>query len=595
MDQRARFHLILVKPTRYDDEGYPIHWHRSFLPSNSLACVHGLALDCRDRRVLGENVEIVVEAFDENNHPMDAAHHIRNIQRDGGRGLLALVGVQSNQFPRAIDIAQPFLAAGIPVCMGGYHVSGCIAMFPEPTPELVAAMDSGISLFAGELEDGRFDQVLMDAQAGRMQPLYNYTNDLPDLTNQPLPFTAEDEIRHGLSKVASIDLGRGCPFNCSFCCIINVQGQKSRFRSVDALERLVRLSAELGSENLFITDDNFARNKNWEAFLDKLITLRQGGIKMSYIIQVDTLSYRIPRFIEKCIAAGVDQVFIGLENINPDNLKAMNKKQNRITEYREMLLAWKRYPVIIWGAYIIGFPNDTRESILRDLELIKRELPIDLLNTSILTPLPGSEDHKRLREQGTWMDPDLNNYDLAHRVTHHPTMSDAELDRVYEEVWNNYYTFDHMITVIRRMFALGSDKKLKTIERLIGFGVVTREHGMRSYDMGIVRIKHRESRRPGMPLENPVTFYTKHFLHTVKANLVITLSYIRLKRHMMRIWTDPNRGGYMDTAITPPSNKDVDNLALFSETRGVQEVVVKFKQRQLRSEQATARQSEAVK
>ena len=588
MDQRTRFHLILVKPTRYDNEGYPVHWHRSFLPSNSLACVHGLALDCRDRRVLGEDIEIVVEAFDENNHPMDAAHHIRNIQRNGGKGLLALVGVQSNQFPRAIDIAQPFLAAGIPVCLGGYHVSGCMAMFPEPTPELVAAMDSGISLFAGELEEGRFDQVLIDAQGDRMQPLYNYTNNLPNLINQPLPYTAKDEIRRGLTTVTSIDLGRGCPFNCSFCCIINVQGQKSRFRSVDDLERVVRHSMELGSTTLFITDDNFARNKNWEAFLDRLIALRQSGVKMSFVIQVDTLCHRIPRFIEKCIAAGIDQVFIGLENINPDNLKAMNKKQNRITEYREMLLAWKRHPVVVWGAYIIGFPNDTRESILRDVETIKRELPIDLLNTSILTPLPGSEDHKRLLEQGTWMDPDLNNYDLAHRVTHHPKMSDDELDRVYQEVWDNYYTFDHMITVIRRMFALGSNKKLATVERLIGFGVVTREHDMRSYDMGIVRIKRRNSRRPGMPMESRLTFYAKHFLHTIKANVVIAFSYFRLRRRMMQIFRDPNRMAYMDTAITPPTNEDVDNLAMFCETRGAQEVVVKFKQRHMRSEQASS-------
>lgn len=590
MNRKSRFHLILVKPTRYDNEGYPIHWRRSALPSNSLACMHGLALDCRDRSILGEDVEIVVEAFDENNRPMDADYHIRRIEQDGGHGLLALVGVQSNQYPRAIDIAQPFLAAGISVCLGGYHVSGCLAMFHEPTPELVEAMESGISLFAGEAEERRFERVVRDAQAGRLQRLYDYTNDLPDLTNQPLPYTAPEEIRRLLTSVSSIDLGRGCPFNCSFCCIINVQGRKSRFRTADDLERTVRLNNENGTRNMFITDDNFARNKNWEAFLDRLIALKEEGIKMSYVIQVDTLCHRIPRFIEKCIAAGVDQVFIGLENINPDNLQAMNKKQNRITEYREMLLAWKRHPVIIWGAYIIGFPNDTRESILHDVELIKRELPIDLLNISILTPLPGSEDHKRLHEQGVWMDPDLNNYDLAHRVTHHPKMSDEELDRVYQEAWDHYYTYDHMITVIRRMFALGSNKKLKTVERLIGFGVVTREHGMRSYDMGMVRLKPRHSRRPGLPRENPLRFYAKHFLHTIKANTVIAFSYLRLKRQMLRIWKDPENRAYADIAITPPSTEDLDKLALFSETRGAQEVVVKFKRRQVVSGQTASKQ-----
>lgn len=582
MTRKTRFHLILVKATRYDDDGYPVHWKRSAIPANSLACMHGIALDCRDRQVLGEDVEIVIEAFDENNYPMDAARHLARIRRDGGHGMLGLVGVQSNQFPRAIDIAQPFLEAGVPVCIGGYHVSGCLAMFPEPTPELAAAMDSGIALFAGEAEEGRFDQVLKDAYAGKLQRVYDYTNDLPDLSEQPVPYLPPEHVQRCLTRMSSVDLGRGCPFSCSFCCIINVQGRKSRFRSVDVLERSVRQNAAGGTRSMFITDDNFARNKNWEAFLDRLIELREEGVKMAFTIQVDTLCHRIPGFIDKCVAAGVDQVFVGLENINPDNLKAMNKKQNRITEYREMLLAWKRHPVIIWGAYIIGFPNDTRESILHDIALIKRELPIDLLNMSILTPLPGSEDHKRMTEQGVWMDPDLNKYDLSHSVTHHPKMSAQELDKVYQEAWDSYYNWDHMITILRRMFALGSNKKIKTIDMLTAFGVMTRMHNMRSYDMGLFRIKRRASRRPGMPLENPLIFYPKLWLHTARTYLAISLSYRALRKRMLKMSRDPNRRNYVDTAITPPSREDLDNLALFNETRGGQEAVIKFKQRKPR-------------
>ena len=79
-----------------------------------------------------------------------------------------LVGVQSNQFPRAVDLARPFLAAGLPVCIGGFHVSGCIAMLPELPPEIRAAQELGISFFAGEAEDGRLDQVLRDAWNGKL-------------------------------------------------------------------------------------------------------------------------------------------------------------------------------------------------------------------------------------------------------------------------------------------------------------------------------------------------------------------------------------------------------------------------------------------
>ena len=73
-----------------------------------------------------------------------------------------------------------------------------------------------------------------------------------------------------------------------------------------------------------------------------------------------------------------------------------------------MLQAWKSVGVITCCGYIIGFPNDTRERVLRDIEIIKRELPTDLLEFFCLTPLPGSEDHQILDRNGVWMDPDMN-------------------------------------------------------------------------------------------------------------------------------------------------------------------------------------------
>ena len=157
-----------------------------------------------------------------------------------------------------------------------------------------------------------------------------------------------------------------------------------------------------------------------------MIQLRVGeGLSIGFTIQVDTLCHRIPNFIEKAAAAGVRRVFIGLENINPDNLLASKKHQNKITEYRTMLQKWREHGAITCAGYIIGFPGDTKELVLRDIEIIKNELPLDILELFHLTPLPGSEDHKVLLQQGVWMDSDLNKYDLYHRVAHHPKMSDA--------------------------------------------------------------------------------------------------------------------------------------------------------------------------
>ena len=415
-----------------------------------MAALNGLALDCAERRVLGEDVEIRVTAWDETNTRIRPDRIIRQIRESDGRGLVALVGVQSNQFPRAVDIARPLRAAGIPVCIGGFHVSGCIAMLPQLPPELREAMDLGITLFAGEAE-GRLEELLRAAYRGELASLYNFMNDLPNLKGEPVPYLPVGVVRRTMGVRTSFDAGRGCPFLCSFCTIINVQGRKSRARSADDVERLVRANVAQGVHKFFITDDNLARNQSWEAIFDRLIKMREEeGLKIQIIVQVDTMAHKIRGFIEKAARAGVDRVFIGLENINPESLKDARKGQNRITEYRAMLQAWHKVGTLTYAGYIIGFPGDTPATIERDIRIIQKELPVDLLEFFMLTPLPGSEDHKKLHLAGVPMERDLNHYDLVHVTTRHATMSDEELRAIYYKAWDLYYSPEHVERVIRR-------------------------------------------------------------------------------------------------------------------------------------------------
>src|SRR5580704_10993638 len=170
-DRAAVFHFVMVKPTHYDDEGYPIQWVRSAIPSNTLACLNGLAEDARQRQALGPGVDIRLHTYDETNRRVRPDRIVSLLRRAGGRVLIGLVGVQSNQFPRAVDLARPFLAAGLPVCIGGFHISGCIAMLPDMPEDMREAQALGISFFAGEAEDGRLDQVLRDSWKGALAPL----------------------------------------------------------------------------------------------------------------------------------------------------------------------------------------------------------------------------------------------------------------------------------------------------------------------------------------------------------------------------------------------------------------------------------------
>ena len=399
MGRSKTFRLVLIKPSHYDSEGYVIQWVRSAIPSNTLATLNGLAVDCAEREVLGSGVEIRIDAYDETNCRIRLKKIIRDIE-SADAGMVGFVGVQSNQFPRTMDMARPLRGAGVQVAIGGFHVSGCISMLPSLPPDIQEACDLGISIYAGEAE-GRLDEVLSDAMRGELKPIYNKMNEFPGLEEATAPILPTSRIKRTAGSHTSFDAGRGCPFQCSFCTIINVQGRKSRYRSGSDVEHIIRSNVAQGVNRFFITDDNFARNKNWEEILDRLIVLREDeGLDIKFVIQVDTLCHKTPGFIEKAARAGCTRVFIGLENINPDNLTAAKKKQNKITEYRTMLQRWKEVGAMTYCGYIVGFPTDTQERVLRDIEIIKEELPVDLLEFFCLTPLPGSEDHKNLYPKG---------------------------------------------------------------------------------------------------------------------------------------------------------------------------------------------------
>ena len=423
------FRVALIKPSHYDDDGYVIQWRRSYIPSNSLASVYGLVAECARERVLGDDLNIEIEACDECNTIVDVRAVARRIRAAGG-GMVGLIGVQSNQFPRALDLGRQFRALGVPVVIGGFHVSGCLAMLPAMPAGYARSVGFGDSSVRRRSRGthGRCPARYRGRQ--RQSPSTIIWTTCPTWRARFLPILPRDVVKLVATQYSSFDAGRGCPFQCSFCTIINVQGRKSRYRIADDVEAIVRANAAQGITRFFITDDNFARNRNWEPILDRLIELREReNLQIRLILQVDTLCHRIPHFVEKAARAGCAFVFIGLENINPESLMGTKKRQNKIWEYREMLLAWRRHRVMTYAGYILGFPTDTPETIARDIDIIKKELPVDILEFFCLTPLPGSEDHKKLHSRGVPMDPDMNKYDLEHACTAHPLMSKADLDQ----------------------------------------------------------------------------------------------------------------------------------------------------------------------
>ena len=552
------FHVEMIKPSHYDDDGYVIQWWKASIPSNSLASLYAIVQDAADRRVLGYDIALTYDGWDECNSVISENRVARRIAASGA-GVVFLVGVQSNQFPRAVDMARGLRARGLNVVIGGFHVSGCLSMLDDLPWDLQEAINLGVTLFAGEAE-GHIDTLLQDAFANRLKPIYNFIADLPGLQGAAVPYLPPERLQRYSPPIGSFDAGRGCPFQCSFCTIINVQGRKSRYRTADDVERLLRAHLEKGVIRFFITDDDFARNRHWEEILDRVIELReQEKIPFTFLIQVDALAYRIPDFIEKCRSAGCVRVFIGLETINPRNLLHAKKRQNRIGDYRQMLQAWRAAGIITFCGYILGFPEDTVASIGNDIEIIKRELPVDCLEFFILTPLPGSEDHKKLARSGIAMERDMNRYDLEHVCTAHGRMQHEEWQGVYRRAWLQYYSIEHIETLLRRAIADGIATKRLMLSLVVfrGMPLIEDVHPLQG---GYLRRKVRRSRRPGSPSDNTLLFYVRHWTHTLTKHARLAALVWHVNRIRRRAAREHALRGYTDMAIVRLPQEGEDRL-----------------------------------
>jgi hypothetical protein len=287
----------------------------------------------------------------------------------------------------------------------------------------------------------------------------------------------------------------------------------------------------------------------------------QEKLNIKFVIQVDTMCHRLPRFIEKAGRAGVARVFIGLESINPESLLSAKKKQNKVAEYRKMLLAWKQAGATVFAGYIVGFSGDTPSSVARDIGIIQRELAIDLLEPHCLTPLPGSADHQKLHREGAYLDPDLNKYDLEHVTTTHSTMSAKDWEKTYHEAWRSFYSLEHIETVMRRAVATNSNPGNMTFLLLWYYFCVNLEK-IDPLEGGYLRRKYRNERRPNLPVESPFVFYPRYladflYKHFKLAQLI--WRYGRLRRQLKR---DPNARHYIDAALTPFEEDEFESLEM---------------------------------
>ena len=534
LEHMKKFHVVLIKPSKYDDDGYVIRFWKGVLPSNTLNVLHGLTEDIKARQVFGR-LPIEVTTFDETAEKVPLNKIIRWSQEPGTKLLVCLVGVQTNQFPRALDMAKVFRAEGITVIMGGFHTSGTINMLSDQEPDIQELYREGICIVSGEVE-GKWEGILDDYLQGRLQPIYSFAQDLQnlvDIGDAPLPRTSAKTMKHfAYPSFATADTSRGCPFACSFCTIINVQGRKMRERSPQSIAEMMRRNYNNhGLSFYFFTDDNFARKKLWRETFEEIIKLREEEkLDVSFMMQVD-LAKKPKDFVTLAARAGCTQVFIGMESVNPQNLEAEGKKQNKVDEYRTIIKEWHDAGVLVHTGYIIGLPWDTTEQVAADVRFLMDEVEPDQASFFMLTPLPGSHDHREMKKRGDWMDPDFNKRDSFHATIKHPLMTAEEWTNAYENAWRDFYSKENMIRNLARWTHHPRNywNLMSIFFWYKNAALIEKQHPMVA---GFFRLKDRKARRAGYAIDSlPVHLYKR-----TKEVTTLLITWAKFVKEMEEVW-----------------------------------------------------------
>ena len=160
------------------------------------------------------------------------------------------------------------------------------------------------------------------------------------------------------------------------------------------------------------------------------------------------------------------------------------------------------------------------------------------------------------------MDPDMNKYELNNRVTHHQVMSDEEWESAYTQAHRNFYSWDHMERILKRMVALRSNKKLTTVNRLLMYREAVRLEGVSALESGYFRIRRRRQRRSGMPIENPFVFYTRFGWRSFSVMSQLVFTYGRLRWLLRKALRDPAKFDYTDKAIQSVEEFDENDVLI---------------------------------
>lgn len=411
--------VILIQPTQYGSKTErPCKQSRIYLPGLALPLLAAYTPEHWEVKILIEVVDKI--DFDE--------------ECD-----IVGIGAMGHAVFRAMDIADEFRKRGKIVFMGGYMAS--------ILPEFVRERCDSVVIGDGEIS---YPQLLHDFETkGKIEPIYNHQlENLENLRSPKYELLVEKKIGYMLP----VQAGRGCPHTCSYCSIACIYKGKYMFRPVEEVMRDIEQIKRLGYNRFYLIDDNIASNPDYLFELTKRIK----PLKMQWASQCTILIAKNERLLKAVADSGCSILSLGIESLSQDGLNTVNKSWVRVSETAALLQKIQKAGIVPATEMIIGTDGDTPESIEATAEfIIKNKIPVPKFY--ILTPLPGTDFYKEIKENGRLLHENYTKYTTTDCVFTPQKFTPDELESAYMKLYKTVYSYPNIFR--RIIFNRGILKK----------------------------------------------------------------------------------------------------------------------------------------
>ena len=332
--------------------------------------------------------------------------------------------------PRAYAIADAFHRRGIPVVMGGIH--------PTVLPDEAATHSDAVVV--GEAEPV-WREVLADLAGGRLRPRYDHV-DYSDLVGLPRPRRELLQVERYLTTNI-VQTARGCPNACAFCTVSTVSGRRYRFRPIpEVVEEVQALS---GGWVGFVDDNIAGHARRAKELFEALIPL-----KRRWVGQADLTMAKDPELLSLAARSGCQAMFVGLESLSQENLRAAGKSPNLGMDMGAAIATIHKAGIEIVGSFVLGLDGDDRGVFARTVEFAERHKLV-AAQFAVLTPFPGTATRQQIEGENRILDHDWSHYTMSNVVFRPRHMTDLELRQGQRYAYGRFYSIP---SILKRSFTV---------------------------------------------------------------------------------------------------------------------------------------------